>query len=359
MSIRDENVQKKSGTDDDGIKKMSYLCGVNDLSRHIEYLLLTHNCVIVPQFGAFVAHVSNAQRTEGEELFFPPHRVVRFNPELIEDDGLLVDVVRAVHRCTTVEAKRMIQGMVLQLRQQLLAEGQADFGSIGIFTQDEDGKMNFSACQAGATTPSLYGLDAFHMSKLTSLQRRKKLANKHRKAEEDITDSGNHIVIRISRRTLRYVTTAAAVIILCVLFAPPFQAHRERMAQQASVLSASKEVANEPVATMATAVIPTTKTDENAKATSETMTEGPVAAAEIEAKDIYAIVVASNVSRKNAEHYVEELRHRGYENASIHDNGKMLRVVLSGYADETEAYNRNAALHHESKEFASSWVMKL
>lgn len=334
---------------------------MNDLSRHIEYLLLTHNCVIVPQFGAFVAHVNNAHRIESEEFFFPPHRVVRFNPDLTEDDGLLVDVVRAVHRCPTPEAKRKIQGMILQLRQQLLAEGQADFGRIGNFTQDEDGRLSFSACQAGVATPSFYGLDTFPMSKLTSLQRRGKAAESRKLPTDNATNNDKHIVIRISRRTLRYATAAAAVILICVLFTPPLQVQRERLAQQASILSTSREVNEEKsLLTMTPQAAPIAPTSVQTKTVAEaTDKTAVIEEAATKAKGAYAIVVASNVSQKNAERYVADLQQRGYENATIHDNGKMLRVVLSGYADETEAYNRNAALHREGREFASSWVMKL
>ena len=333
---------------------------MNSLSQHIEYLLLTHNCVIVPQFGAFVTHSSNAQRAESEELFFPPRRVVRFNPALTEDDGLLVDVVRAVHQCSIPDAKRLIQAMVLQLRQQLLADGQTDFGTIGIFTQDEDGKMTFSACQAGITTPDYYGLDAFAMSKLTTLQRRDKLADKHKATSEGFSDNDKPIVIRISRRTLRYVSTVAAVVLLCVLFTPPIHNYRQRIAQEASMLPPVESVKETPAQksvftpkeAIKAATVQAPAVENTAKA------EAKVFKAEA-AKAQYAIVVASDVSLKNAERYVADLKLRGYENAEIFDNGKMLRVVLGGYADETEAYNRNASLHHEGKEFASSWVMKL
>lgn len=332
---------------------------MNSLSQHIEYLLLTHNCVIVPQFGAFVTHSSNAQRAESEELFFPPRRVVRFNPALTEDDGLLVDVVRAVHQCPIPDAKRLIQAMVLQLRQQLLADGQTDFGTIGIFTQDEDGKMTFSACQAGITTPDYYGLDAFSMSKLTTLQRRDKLADKHKTASEGFTDTDKHIVIRISRRSLRYVSTVAAVVLLCVLFAPPIRTHHKRLTQQASMLPPVENVKEAPAKMTVITPTGTTKTAIQAPIVEQAVMAETVAAKPASAKAKYAIVVASNVSIKNAERYVADLQLRGYENAEIFDNGKMLRVVLGGYADETEAYNRNALLHHEGKEFVSSWVMKL
>lgn len=329
---------------------------MNTLSQHIEYLLLSHNCVIVPQFGAFVALTSNAQRAENEDLFFPPRRIVRFNPDLVEDDGLLVGVVQAVHRCTLSDAKRQVQSMVLQLRSQLLADGQVDFGSIGIFTQDEDGHVDFSTCQAGVLTPLYYGLDAFTMPKLTTSQRRGKLADAHKSKTEGFNATDKSIVIRINRRSLRYVVAAAAAILICVLFSVPVSMKRESFVQEASVLTVKTQESAPSMPAVQQPKVeiqqPASVIEIPAAPATEVVTEAPAAPQ-------YAIVLASDVSLTNAEHYVADLQQRGFKTAQIHFNGKKRRVVLTGYADETEAYNANAALHQKGQEFANSWVMKL
>ena len=61
-----------------------------ELSRHIESLLLAHDCVIVPGLGGFVAHYVPARRIAEEQLFLPPSRSVGFNQQLTINDGLLV-----------------------------------------------------------------------------------------------------------------------------------------------------------------------------------------------------------------------------------------------------------------------------
>ena len=55
---------------------------MKELSLHIERLLLQHDCVVVPHFGAFVARDTVATHSDQEEIFFPPSRLVRFNPEI-------------------------------------------------------------------------------------------------------------------------------------------------------------------------------------------------------------------------------------------------------------------------------------
>lgn len=40
-----------------------------ELSRHIESLMLKHDCVIVPGLGGFITQYVPARRVEGEQLF--------------------------------------------------------------------------------------------------------------------------------------------------------------------------------------------------------------------------------------------------------------------------------------------------
>ena len=61
-----------------------------ELERHIEVLLLSNDCVIVPGLGGFVAHHVQAQYDERDHSFIPPTRTLGFNPQLVINDSLLV-----------------------------------------------------------------------------------------------------------------------------------------------------------------------------------------------------------------------------------------------------------------------------
>lgn len=56
---------------------------------HIERLLLTHDCVILPKFGGFVLQTLPATYQEEEHLFRPMRKEVMFNVTLQHTDGLL------------------------------------------------------------------------------------------------------------------------------------------------------------------------------------------------------------------------------------------------------------------------------
>ena len=60
-----------------------------ELERHIEILLLTNDCVIIPAFGGFMAHYTVARFDERDFSFLPPTRTVGFNPLLKINDSLL------------------------------------------------------------------------------------------------------------------------------------------------------------------------------------------------------------------------------------------------------------------------------
>lgn len=339
---------------------------MNALYQHIEHLLMSHDCVVVPHFGGFVAHNAEARYVESEALFFPPVRLVRFNADLTISDGLLLSHLCRVNDYTESEGKRAIQAMVLQLRSQLLAEGQVDFGSLGVFSQDDDGDIQFSACQAGALTPAYYGLDAFSMPRLATLNhssaKRRRIARDHEHEEHQF------ITLHISRRAIRRTLIAAAVLLAAVLFAVPIDLVRRHHLQTASLFPSetlsisgkSAKTETPAVAAPAQAVQPASAepSAQNATTATAASVEKP-AAVTPQADNNFALVFASNVSLKNAQNYAKELCEKGFSGAHILQKGNNIRVVIDGIATETEAYNQVREIHAMGPEFADVWVLKL
>ena len=67
---------------------------MNELAIHIEYLLLSHNCVIVPQLGAFRADNTPARWIDSENLYMPPIRNVHFNPLInVDKENILINSI--------------------------------------------------------------------------------------------------------------------------------------------------------------------------------------------------------------------------------------------------------------------------
>ena len=73
----------------------------------------------------------------------------------------------------------------------------------------------------------------------------------------------------------------------------------------------------------------------------------------------YTIVLASYVTKANADSYIRQMAKEGFTEAKYVKKGKVSRIIYSGYATEQEAQNALSLMRKDSKEFAEAWVMAL
>ena len=102
-----------------------------DLSSHIEYLLMSHDCVVAPGLGAFLAHETPAHYDAESGQFIPPTRSLGFNQALTINDGLLTESV--ARRCSlTLDAARAeVDAAISSFRCQLDSSGTLPLGNLG------------------------------------------------------------------------------------------------------------------------------------------------------------------------------------------------------------------------------------
>lgn len=74
--------------------------------------------------------------------------------------------------------------------------------------------------------------------------------------------------------------------------------------------------------------------------------------------DEYTIVLASDVTEKNAKNFICEIENKGFKKAEIYKTKSMRRIIYSRYGSEKEA---NSALRElRNHDFAyDAWVMKI
>lgn len=140
-----------------------------EINRHIEILLLSNDCVIVPGFGGFMAHHVDARYDGTDNMFLPPLRTVGFNPQLTMNDSLLVLSYVETYDMSYPEALRRIEDEVAEIRQTLENEGQYEVDNVGILSLNEDGNIEFEPHEAGILTPDFYGLGGFDMMPVAQL----------------------------------------------------------------------------------------------------------------------------------------------------------------------------------------------
>ncbi len=341
-----------------------------ELDRHIEILLLSNDCVIVPDFGGFMAHHVDARKDGADGMLLPPARTIGFNPKLTINDSLLAQSYVECYDVSYPEALVRISDEVRELKQHLENDGSYELHGIGVISLNGEGRYEFEPCEAGVLTPSLYGLSGFEMQLLRELDDRlekdgenKSYSAKHLDVDQTLTEkvSGDNESDVEKARGQNIVAFWRTVAAACVA-ALAFLLYPSSLGNNSQVLTAGAVNVE-----LLQQVLPKMEEDTANTAPSEARNVDKVAG-KADTQDIgatesqssregYVIVLASRVNLTNAEAYVENLKKRGYTEAKVADNDHNTKVVYGFYAKQEEAFRALRDLRDKA-EFAEAWVMK-
>lgn len=140
-----------------------------ELARHIEILLLDTDCVILPDFGGFVAYNTSAKWDNEESIFLPPARIIGFNPYLKMNDGLLVQSYMKVYDTDFADASKILDKQISDLIRKLHEDGKVELENIGELQYSTSESYSFIPYDNKVASPFLFGLDAFEIQELSSL----------------------------------------------------------------------------------------------------------------------------------------------------------------------------------------------
>lgn len=334
-----------------------------DLARHIEILLLGSDCVIVPDFGGFMAHHVDARYDEAEGVYLPPQRTLGFNSQLTLNDSLLAQSYIEAYDISYPEALRRIADEVRELRQHLDNTGSYTLAGLGTLSLNEYGKLDFQPCEAGILTPELYGMGTVSIPLLDT-------AAKGGRGETPATQAGTateSTPLSVAA-TLRYVAAACIVALVVILIpSPAGEGHSSvlrgmidtemisRILPQASV-SGQQQVER----AMSHSARPAVK--RQVKAPAAPATEAPAKEAEAKGAEAptpyYTVVVCSKVGERSATRYAESLRAEGYAEAEALLRGSNSRVIIGRYATEREAAHKAMEMSRE-EEFSGCWTLRV
>ena len=381
-----------------------------ELERHIEILLLSNDCVIVPGLGGFMTHHVEARYDERDSMFLPPLRTLGFNPQLNINDSLLVQSYIEAYDISYPEALQRIDDEVNELRQHVENEGSYELNDIGVLSLNEDGNYVFTPCEAGILTPSLYGLSSFEAARLQArTAHHQTVASPKPEPDEakvipiigidketvntktvdtEATDTDieeeDDDVVRIKYAWIRNAVAVAAILLAIFFLAMP--TGKTDMMQRTisninngllfgmmsedtnmSKIEIQKVIRGHEgteVREHENSLSPDTcsNTDSIAKgnlvpSASERLSPAPPHP-QITPQKQYCIVLASYVSMRNANAFIERLQKQGYDRAEIFERNNIRRVIYGHYASENDAYNDLHRFHRHS-ETAEAWVMPL
>ena len=346
-------------------QKSRTFANVIELERHIEILLLSNDCVIVPDLGGFMAHHREACYDEHDGMFLPPQRTLGFNPQLKLNDSLLAQSYVEAYDISYPEALRRIEAEVAELKQHLDNEGFYELNDIGRLSFNPEGRLEFAPCEAGILTPELYGLSSFEFTPLAqaaeeAVQQQPTHVAEASAEEASPSQEGAEKAITIKMSWIRNAVAVAAAIMAFLFMTKP-------MSEDVQTGLSMSKITLPIMQQEAVAPHPTPVVKESAPKTE--VLAAPVAEAPAEEASpsgesqegtfpTYCIVAASHVSKKGADEFVKKLQAQGYTSARVHINKNVRRVVFGNYPTEAEAYNQ---LHkvHQNQDLAEAWVYKL
>jgi cell division septation protein DedD len=138
------------------------------LDQYIHQLLFFNKYVVVPKFGAFITHKKDAYFCHDKSAFYPPQKILKFNEQIHQNDGLLVDFISTTKNFPKKEALEMIEAKVLEWKD-LLQKDLLELSNIGIFRLDEEnGTLLFEAAVANYLTTS-FGLRSLEIKPIETL----------------------------------------------------------------------------------------------------------------------------------------------------------------------------------------------
>ncbi len=128
------------------------------LANYISDLLYRYECVVVPEFGAFLTQKHAATINDATNLFLPPRKTVSFNEQLKQNDGLLANHVALIEGVDYTQALEIINTQVSQIKGTLVSGESVLLGKVGDFSLSYEGKLQFSPLEDVNYLTSSFGL---------------------------------------------------------------------------------------------------------------------------------------------------------------------------------------------------------
>jgi len=131
------------------------------IETYIAQLLYRYQCVTVPGFGAFLTEIQSAKLNESTNSFFPPKKIVSFNSQIKNNDGLLANHISHTEKTSYGFAVSAIAFEILNWKKELEENGVLKLKNIGEIRLNSDNNLVFSPNNQNNYLSSSFGLSPF------------------------------------------------------------------------------------------------------------------------------------------------------------------------------------------------------
>jgi len=303
-----------------------------NLANYINDLLYRYDCVIVPNFGGFIANKIGAVLEEETHTFYPPTKKIGFNSNLKHNDGLLANYIASSEDISFEAANKFIDTTVYKWLINLESEV-LEISGVGNITLNAEKQLIFDPKNTANFLTESFGLGSL----VSPIQERyqEKVIPLHTAEEiEEISKESE------GKGIAGFVKYAAAIAIVLTLGA--IGVNQYNKVQQENKMVAEQEQIEQKIQ-QATFVI-----------------ENPLPTINLnvakEETKLYHLIAGAFQSKKNANKKVSQLEEKGY-NPKILGLNKwgLTQVSFESFSTREEA---KAELFRIKKSgFKDAWLL--
>lgn len=309
------------------------------LETYISDLLYRYDCVTVPQFGAFLTNRVSAKVHDSTHTFYPPKKVLSFNEQLQNNDGLLANYIAEIEKVPYSTANDRISKQVKAIKSYLIEGETIHFENIGDLILNSDGKIVFNP-----SSHINYLTDSFGLSHFTSQDIKREAYKEKVEAIEETAPIAFTPEKRSNNNWLKYA--AAAVIVLGLSGYGAFKYYNNSIENHNQLAQEEANAQLDAKVQEATFVI-----------------SNPLPAATLSIEKQtgnYHIVAGAFRIEANSDKKVDQLRALGYKARKIGENRYGLHeVVYASYTTRLEAHNALYKIRREHNKDAWLLIKKL
>ncbi len=307
------------------------------IEKHISALLYRYQCVTVPGFGAFLTEIRTAQLDVAASTFYPPKKLISFNANLKNNDGLLANHIALQEKISYGQAVANIEQSVALWLDRLARRETLDIRDLGSMAHNTEGNLVFTP-----DTPVNYLADAFGLTTMVSPAIKREEYKQQAEALEEIAPIA---FTPEKRNNYSYLKYAAIFVLMASAGSAGIVAYRnnEIAAQTLAVENAVQEKVQQKIQ-QATFFIDT-----------------PMPAVTLPVNKEYAllpyhVVAGAFRSEANAQTAAGQLIEKGFRARVIEKNKFGLYPVIYGsYATHAEANEKMKEIHQS--ENREAWLL--
>ena len=309
------------------------------IEKHISDLLYRYQCVTVPGFGAFLTETVSAHVTGSASSFFPPKKVVSFNANVKNNDGLLANHVALQEKMSYELAVIKIGDVVNEWTYLLQNRNRVVLKNIGEISVNNEMNWVFEPANTVNYLTDSFGLSSFVSPEITREVLKQEVEALEEKAPIIFTPE--------RKKDYSYLKYAAIFVVMLGAGGFGYKTYYDQQIET-KTLAVQKNVQEKVQQQIQQATFVISAPVEAVELS---------VAAPVEEKMPYHLVAGAYRSEENANKAIAELKAAGFENAKMlpMNRHNLYPVVYGSFKNLNEAQTERKNIQKSHN--AEAWLL--